>query len=295
MPEGPPVGTLTLVSRLIVNADDLGYTTGVNQAIASLYRQAALSSSTAMASGDAFATVAIPPGLLTGCHVLLVDGNPVLSAAQLPTLAPSGRFRPSLGRFAADLLRKRIREVEIEAEAIAQIRRLQASGFAITHFDTHKHTHLFPAVLRPLLRAARACGIPAVRNPFEPPWARAATPGLLALRRVQITLLEGYRSSFLREVDRAGLRTTAGAVGVLATGVLDEAVLTRLLGALARHGAPGDTYELVCHPGIHDAALDAQPTRLRAERQHELTALAAVIPRWTGPEGPHRLATFADL
>jgi predicted glycoside hydrolase/deacetylase ChbG (UPF0249 family) len=71
----------------------------------------------------------------------------------------------------------RISSAEIEAEAAAQIALLQSHGLALTHIDTHKHTHMFPAVLRPVLRAAAAAGIRAVRNPFEPVWAVRATAG----------------------------------------------------------------------------------------------------------------------
>ena len=90
------------------------------------------------------------------------------------------------------------------------------------------------------------------------------------------------------------MRTTDGALGVLATGTLDADALERLLEACAEYGKPGECYELVCHPGFHDAALDALPTRLRAEREWERAALLAVLPRWTGA-GRLRLQTFADL
>ncbi len=29
----------------------------------------------------------------------------------------------------------------------------------LSHFDAHKHTHMFPSILRPLLRAASAHGV----------------------------------------------------------------------------------------------------------------------------------------
>ena len=285
------------VSRLIVNADDLGYTSGINQAIAALHRQHAVSSATAMASGQALpaSIAALSPGLSLGAHIVLVDGTPVAQVGPSSNLAPNGAFRGSLSRFAAALLLGRIPATEIEAQAAAQIYALQSRDIAITHVDTHKHTHFFPGVLRPLLRAARSCGVMAVRNPFEPAWARIATPGAPWARRVELLVLERWRQTFLREVGAAGMHTTAGALGVLATGTLNSDVLDRLLHALSRHGAPDDCYELVCHPGIHDDALDAMPTRLRAERQREMDALAAVVPRWTAPGAPHRLISFAEL
>ncbi len=275
------------MARLIVNADDFGYTDGVSRAIAELAGAGAVSSATAMAGpGEP-----LPNGPAMGCHVVLVDGIPL---TQAPSLG-NGRFRANLSRFAWDLARGKIADREIEAEALAQIHWLQKRGLRLTHVDTHKHTHIFPRVLRPLLRAALQSGIRAVRNPFEPPWARAATPGASPLRRAQVRLLSGYRRGFLSEVGRAEMRTTDGALGVLATGSLDLQTLDALLAALARN-APGEAcYELVCHPGYRDAALDAARTRLKREREVERAALLAAVPRWCGPGKPHRLVSFADL
>ncbi len=281
------LGTLRPVARLIVNADDWGYTAGVGRAVQELYEAGAVSSATAMAGGADLSS-----GPAAGAHIVLVDGVAQTSA---PGLAPGGVFRPMLGRFVLDLTRGRIPEREIEAEAVAQIRALQADGLRLTHFDTHKHTHIFPRVLRPLLRAALRTGIRAVRNPFEPAWARAAVRGAPLARRLQVRLLTLYRAEFAREVSRAGLRTTAGALGVLATGSLDAPRLRAILTALACYSGPNDAYELVCHPGYLDAELAAAHTRLKAERERERDALLAVIPQWCGPGKPHRLISFGEL
>ena len=99
-----------------------------------------------------------------------------------------------------DLMRGKIPEGEIETEAVAQIRRLQSVGIHVTHVDTHKHTHMFVRVLRPLLRAARACGVGAIRNPFEPDWAVTATPNASQGRLLQVRLLGMRRRAFLRLV-----------------------------------------------------------------------------------------------
>lgn len=279
---------------LLINADDFGLTPGVNRSIAELHRAGVLTSATLMATGASFdEAVAIAqanPTLEVGCHVVLVDGLPALPPSHIPSLAaPDGPLRPSLARFAADLHLGRIRAADIEAEAAAQIRRLQAAGLRVSHIDTHKHTHLFPGVLRPLLRAARACGVTAIRNPFEPAWARSVSAGVPALRRLAILALGTRRRRFLRLVRESGLATTAGILGFLATGVPDvPAALAALLAAVPRNSAA--TWELVCHPGYVDPQLDAVRTRLRASRQHEHAALLHAIPRCALP-----LASWAKL
>src|SRR5512146_1223694 len=108
------------------------------------------------------------PSLRIGCHVDLMQMGPLLPPERIPSLVSDGRFRRRLPELAVAVLQGTLSEDEIIAEATAQIRKLQSAGIALSHFDTHKHTHVFPPVLRPLLRAARNCGVPAVRNPFEP-------------------------------------------------------------------------------------------------------------------------------
>ena len=149
--------------RLIINADDLGLTAGVNRGILHAHAQGVVTSTTLMANSRAFhdaVDLARAAGLPSvGCHVVLVDGEPVLAPERVPSLlAANGtpaQFRNSLLDFAASAARGRLDPAQIEAEAAAQIARIQAAGIALTHFDTHKHTHMFPPVLQPLLRASR--------------------------------------------------------------------------------------------------------------------------------------------
>jgi hopanoid biosynthesis associated protein HpnK len=265
------------VGRLILSADDFGLTSGVNRAVAELHRAGVLTSATLMARGAAtevaIAIARSMPTLGVGCHVVLVDGEPVLPAQELPMLVDqcTGLFQPTSGAFVQRLFTGRIRSAEIEAETAAQIALLQSRGVALTHIDTHKHVHIFPAVLRPVLRAARAAGIRFVRNPFEPVWSRRATPHAPWLRRAEVSLLRLLEPAFRRIVAEEGFTTTDGALGVLATGTLDAATLAALLSNL-----PVGTWELVTHPGYNDADLAQAHTRLLASRETERLALSAI-------------------
>jgi chitin disaccharide deacetylase len=274
------LGTLAEMRRLIINADDFGLAPGVNRAIVELQQAGALSSATLMANGPFFSPAVYmafaQPSLGVGCHVVLVDGSPCLRPAEVPSLVdlrnPSS-FRATVGSFFADLLRGRIREEEIEAETVAQIRRVQSSGITVSHIDSHKHVHAFPRVLAPLLRAARQCGVRRVRNPFEPWWSLKATRPAGTVRRIQVQVMRTQARAFTRLTRQHGMMTADGSMGLLATGVLDESVLRSLIQAM-----PSGTWELVCHPGYSDQALDQARTRLRASREVERSALLAVIP-----------------
>lgn len=275
------------MARLIVNADDFGLTRGVTRAIAELHAAGALTSTTLMARAqathEAVQSAVATPALGVGCHVVLVDGEALLPASsKIPHLAntATGRFRPRLGGFLRwlhglerDGSTARQRADEIEAETQAQILSLQSQGVRLTHIDTHKHTHMFPTVLRPVLRAAKRAGICIVRNPFEPRWSVRATPQAPWLRRMEVHTLRLLEARFRRIVAEEGFATTDGALGVLATGTLTANTVDALLAALPASG----TYELVSHPGYNDADLARAHTRLLDSRELERAALLRVI------------------
>ncbi|CAN5459589.1 hypothetical protein BH10ACI4_BH10ACI4_04850 [soil metagenome] len=276
--------------RLILNADDFGLTSGVNRAIAELHRAGVLTSATLMATGaafeDAVSIARANPGLGVGCHITLVDGIPVAHPQSIPTLLGSDgkTFRPSLLDFIQALLRGDIREDDIEREALAQVQKLQRAGIDVTHLDTHKHTHLFPTVARPLLHLAERTSVGAIRNPFEPTWTRALGHGGL-LRRLQVTLLNRMKPRFdaIPQLRHAHVLTTDGTLGISATGDLNPTTLSETLAALPAEGV----FELCCHPGYNDKDLDAIPTRLRSTRDVEREALLSILTkRMSQPNAP---------
>jgi hopanoid biosynthesis associated protein HpnK len=264
------------VRRLIVNADDFGYTSGVNRAIVDAHTRGVVTSSTLMANGVAFAEAVglarTVPKLSVGCHVVLVDGEPLVAPEKLPSLTASQKFRDGMKMFAARALSGRIDGGEITAEVTAQIRKIQAAGIAVSHVDTHKHTHLFPQILRPVLRAAAACGVRAVRNPFGPRFPLRsgelfAKPRLWT-RYVEVRILRHFAGSFHDAVQREGFVAPDGTLGIEVTGTLDEKLFQAIASSI-----PEGTWEFVCHPGYNDAELQAAHTRLRECRETELRVL----------------------
>jgi len=304
------------VHRLVINADDLGLTPGVNRGIAEAHERGVVTSSTLMANGAAFSnaveTARSHSRLSVGCHVVLIDGSPLLPAERVTTLLGSAktseaeaeakndpdlaapRFRSSLVGFARAALAGSFDPQQIEDEVEAQIRRLQAAGLTVSHIDSHKHVHLFPSVASSLLRAATRCGVHAIRNPFVPirPLALAhlvRRPGLWT-RYTETKVLRRYADEFRQRVADHGMITTDGSFGVIATGSLDEKLFRAILSSI-----PDGTWEFVCHPGHHDAELDRINTRLRSSREQELRILTSPVARaWIRDEGI-QLLSYAQL
>jgi predicted glycoside hydrolase/deacetylase ChbG (UPF0249 family) len=280
-------------ARLILNADDFGLTPGINRAIAELHSAGALTSATLMANGPAFDDAVriahAQPTLGVGCHIVLTDGIPISNPAALPTLCPNGRtFRSSLIDWVRDLLLRRIDPAEIANEALAQFHKVERAGIRVTHFDTHKHTHLFPTVAAELSAILRRCESTALRNPFEPAFAKNAA-GAPLKRRLQIALLDRFKPSYERVT--VGVPTTQGTIGISATGSLNAETLRHTLASLPSSG----TFELLCHPGYNDRDLEAITTRLRAHRETEYSALLTQIPQLRLHPNPPHIIHYGDL
>jgi predicted glycoside hydrolase/deacetylase ChbG (UPF0249 family) len=283
------------VRKLIVNADDFGLTAGVNRAIVENHSGGVVSSTTLMANGvafdDAVTAARLVPNLSVGCHVVLVDGTPVSPPDAVDTLlgirsAEPDKFYSSLSAFAARAMLGGFDRDQLVAEVTAQIRKLQSAGLQVTHLDTHKHAHVFPEILVALLRAARICGVRAIRNPFVPMKAMPAKlfKGKRDLwkRYTQVRMLHTFSKQFCQRTKRAGLLTPDGVVGVIETGSADSSgdssgkssgyssLLRQTLASL-----PDGTWELVCHPGYNDADLRAAGTRLVDSREMERRLLSS--------------------
>ena len=289
---------LSRVRRLIINADDFGFTAGVNRAIVQAHEHGVITSTTLMANGQAFRQATElakqSPTLSVGCHVVLIQEHPVLPPDRVPSLTRAGRFRDGLTTFAAHAFTARFDSAEIEAETAAQIQKLQAAGVSVSHFDTHKHTHMFPTVLLPLLRAAAACGVRAVRNPFSPalhlPIHELMKQPSLWLRWAEMRVLGTLSAQFRRAVQSNGFVTPHGSLGIEVTGAVDE----KLLMTIAT-GVPEGTWELVCHPGYNDDDLQSAKTRLRESREVELHVLTSAKVREILARNGVELISYRDF
>jgi hopanoid biosynthesis associated protein HpnK len=267
--------------RLIINADDFGLTSGVNRAILEAHTDGLVSSATLMANAAAFDD-AVQRALQSqrlgvGCHVVLVDGLPILDARQAPSLIDpgKGRFRDGAGSFGLATWAGRVDRRDISVETAAQIGKLESAGIRSTHLDTHKHVHMFPKVLRGVLSAAQAWGVRAIRNPFEPLRFLQLTKKLGSRKRwLQVKMLNTLAADFGRTVKNAGLITPDGSLGVVATGELDHERFRDLI-----QNCPEGTWELVCHPGYLDKDLNNIRTCLRQSRAIELELLTSASAR----------------
>ena len=274
------------LTRLIVNADDLGLHPSLDAGILRAHREGIVTSATVLVMGPSAAEAvarAREQGLALGVHLALSTAlAPAAAAAEVPTVAPGGRLRASWAQFARGWLTGRVRRAEVERELEAQLARARALGAEVDHLDAHQHLHLLPGI-RPLVEAlARREGL-AVRWPDRlprPTWLRAPGPAVKTL----------LLSVLARTAPRPGSgvrRVSAG--GVFEAGRLDEATLLALLDTL-----PEGDFEVGCHPGEGRPHVPEDPAWSYGW-QAELEALTSPRVKARLRERGITLATYASL
>jgi predicted glycoside hydrolase/deacetylase ChbG (UPF0249 family) len=228
-----------LSGQLIVNADDLGRSEGVNRAIFEAHERGLVTSATLMvafpAAERAAAELARHPRLGVGLHVTLTGARPTLPPREVPSLVDASGLLPrkpeAMGEVDAGELLAEVRN------QIALFRRM--TGRMPTHLDSHHHSHRLPAVLDALLEVSREHGLP-IRRASEEIAARAIAAGVRTTDR----FVEGFFG--------------------------EAATLEKLLEIL--RGLGGGITELMCHPGYVDEEL-RQASGYVEPRERELAAL----------------------
>jgi chitin disaccharide deacetylase len=268
------------LKNLIVNADDLGWTDGVNRGIVEAFHRGIVTSASLLANGAAFAgaveAARSAPGLGVGVHLNLTDGVPLADRETVTSLLNDA------GEFASrpeSLLLRRARGglslSEVESEWDAQIRKVRDAGIEPTHLDGHKHVHMLPGLFEVALRLAKRHGIGAIRVSLEASTLRAAlswgtkrNAALVIKQGVQARGLKLLARDAREQAERMGISTADYFCGIAQTGELTREGMAQFLKSL-----PEGTTELMVHPGYTDEALRNSATRLQDSRQTELEIL----------------------
>ena len=134
--------------KILLNADDFGYSDDTVAATIECFESGALTSATIMpnmpATAKAVEYACAHPELSFGIHLTFAgDGTerPMLDPARIPDLVlPSGAFRGGGEVMSRGTLRH-IDVRQVQAEMDAQIRSLLDKGVRLSHVDSHGHIH----------------------------------------------------------------------------------------------------------------------------------------------------------
>jgi len=290
------------MKRLIVNADALGWSEPVTRGILQAHREGVLTSTTVMANLPGAAEAlrlarAEAPDLAIGIHLNLTEGRPLAPVGEVaPLVDAEGNLRRSLPALWRAARRSEAVRQAIGRELELQVAWARDQGLAPSHFDSHKHVHLHPAILPLVIALAQRHGVRAIRTTAE-----IRLPHLYHFLPDEWTVKDHLRqwvaghvarrwgAAARVAVGRAGLRTTDWFFGVRATGGVSAWLLAYLM-----ERAPDGTGELMVHPGLKDAE-SHRPTRLGESRPKELAAVCDPKVRAAAQAHGWTWATYGDL
>ncbi|MGL6226761.1 MAG: carbohydrate deacetylase [Thermoguttaceae bacterium] len=245
------------MKRLIINADDLGFSEVVNESIVEGAEKGLITAASLMVNMP-FAEKAAElvrertPHLSIGLHFCLTSGIPLSNPNDIPLLVDSsGRFRH--GFFSLfRLLRSRnsqnqqniVRQVQIEwLSQLAEMNRLSKQyGLRFDHIDSHQHVHVLPRLWGILAEESEKRQI-TLRVPREPflGWGRL-------IRRFSVWGPIGLLKRTILNTALYDVPQKIGYFGILDTGKMDANAITAIALALSRDQSALETYELNTHP-----------------------------------------------
>lgn len=233
--------------RVILNADDLGLSRTVNDAVFAAVDAGVCTAASLLAVGPAVEDAlrrARARKMAVGVHLALTELAP-LTGGLGRLLAPDGTFGP---RAFADI--GPADAAAVLAEWTAQVDRVRQAGLVVDHLDSHQHVHHRPALRRVLAALCEHVGVRRVRG-----MGALRAPG--AGTRVGRALQPLRAATFRRRLRADGLLTTDGFASV-------ATFLARARGSLGPISG-WRTLELMAHPGNPAHAVYAE----------EIDALAA--------------------
>lgn len=145
------------MTNLIVNADDFGFSKGVNLGIVEAYTNGIVTSATLMVNmpdkEHAAQLAKAHPQLGVGIHLVLTCGSPI--STHVPSLVnEQGEF------YSQQEAMKYAESADIERECHEQIQAFFSLGLTPTHIDSHHHVHAHGKVAPIVARLAEQYGLP---------------------------------------------------------------------------------------------------------------------------------------
>lgn len=261
--------------RLIVNADDFGGSTSINQAVIHAFQNGILTTASLMVNGAAFdeavALAKSNPRLGVGLHLTLVCGRSALPHSEVPLIVnEGGEFNDNPVRAGMSYFFQTATGWHLEKEIEAQFAKFAATGLTLDHVNGHLHFHLHPTVLRILegffarynVRAARL-----TREPWEIDFNLGGDNWAYRLSHAVVFALLSRRAEGI--YGKYGLKHTRQVFGLLQNGRVDASYIAKLLPLL-----PFGDSELYSHPSLdqfkHEYAALIDPEVCALIRQHDI-------------------------
>ncbi|HXD75100.1 MAG TPA: ChbG/HpnK family deacetylase [Vicinamibacterales bacterium] len=183
---------------VVVNADDLGLTPGVNAGIFAAMDAGVVSDASLLANGRAFADAVA--GLrerridAIGLHFCLVDmESPLAPAEAVAPLVEGDHFIVNRNcLFLRTLAKPRRLVAAMQRELECQYARMRDAGLRVSHLDSHQHVHLFPFIARMVADFCAERGIRFIRL-VRPRGSAGVVPAAVGMLSSQLAALARAR------------------------------------------------------------------------------------------------------
>ncbi|HWF19921.1 MAG TPA: hopanoid biosynthesis-associated protein HpnK [Verrucomicrobiae bacterium] len=239
--------------RLIVNADDFGLSSSVNQAVIRAHREGILTTASLMVNEPGFEeAVALAkqnPRLGVGLHLTLSHGHSALPAKEIRGLVNErGEFSNEPIATGLRYFMRREFHDALRREIFAQFEKFNATGLSLDHVNGHLHFHLHPTIFRIVMDAAEKFDARRMRLTRDPFWLNARLASGRWLYRGSHAFIYSCLSRKARgTLQRRGIRHTHKVFGLLQNALVDEAYILKLLPRL-----PYGDSELYSHPSLDE-------------------------------------------
>ncbi len=260
------------VKKLIINADDVGLSPSINEAVRRCYSYGIITGVSVMACGKYFREAAAILREIeneeVGVHLTLTGSfSPCIEDTLCinDILDDRGVFVSDYRQLLLLSFRRRLDKDQVYQEFTAQVRRVKNEGLEIIHLDSHEHIHMFPGILDVVIKIAREFNIPYIRLPLE-------GKGIISK---QFRVRDFFRHTGLRALafkaemimDDTGIKHNDAFLGHFHSGRIDDDVLCFMMDNIGE-----GVSELTVHPGVMTGEL-LNESPWHSNAQVELNAL----------------------
>lgn len=234
------------MKKIIINADDFGYSKETNEAIKLGYETGIITSTSLIANLDGFENAVrevLPqiPQINVGFHFNIIEGK---SLTNQPMLCDKNGFFNN--NYFQLMLKSQNKEFlnQVEIEFKAQIEKI-LQHCKISHIDSHVHTGSIPNIHKLITKLTKEYNIKHIRTPYEKPYIVLNKSFNI---QFLINILKNILLNTFSLINKKEINTNNYFIGVLYTGMMNEQTI---ISGLKRIKKENSLTEIIFHPTLN--------------------------------------------
>ena len=237
------------MKKIIINADDFGYSKDNNEAVKQGFLSGFITSASIMTNmqgfDDAVNILKEIPNIDLGFHFNIMEGKSITKCSLL--CGKDGYFNQSY----IDLILKSHNKAfmqEIEQEVKAQLEKI-LKYHKISHIDSHIHTHAIPNIFKLTVKLAKEYNINFIRTQKEIPYIVFEKSYNLKypVNMIKNILLDYYTKINKKELSIQKINSNDYFIGILYTGNMDEKAIIEGIKKIKKDNT---ITEIIFHPSL---------------------------------------------